>query len=38
VLAQYLGDNFRINLLGLDEQTIGLLVVADRLFMQALFR
>ena len=38
VLAQHFGDNFRINLLGLDEQTISLLVVADCLFMQALFR
>jgi hypothetical protein len=38
VLAQHFGDNFRFNLLGLHEQAIGLLVVADRLFMQALFR
>jgi hypothetical protein len=38
VLTQHIGDSFRVNPLGLDKQTICLLVVAGRLFMQALFR
>jgi hypothetical protein len=38
VITEHFGDSFRINLLGLDEQTISLLIMADCLFMQALFR
>jgi hypothetical protein len=38
VLTQHFVDSFRVNLLGSDEQTISLLIMADCLFMQALFR
>jgi hypothetical protein len=38
VLTQHFGNSFRVNLLGLDEQTISLLTMADCLFMQTLFR
>jgi hypothetical protein len=38
VLPQHFRDSFRVNILGLDEQTISLLIMTDCLFMQALFR
>jgi hypothetical protein len=38
VLTQHFRDSFRVNILGLDEQTISLLIMTDCLFMQALFR
>jgi uncharacterized membrane protein YesL len=38
VLTQHFRDSFRVNMLGLDEQTISFLIMTDCLFMQALFR